>query len=186
MRGTAKRSWPSTWARGEPEDGVSRGPLLCSLLAAFAAASVAAQAPDFSGTWKLDRARSQIDAAAGLAGLGAAGAPPTLNVTQAENGTVIIGSEVNQGQARTYRLDGESSAPAAGGVTVPVRSRREGRVLVTEGPGLKEELSLSADGQMLTVTVATRTSAGGQTSTLVYRRTESADPCRTWPTPCVQ
>ncbi len=46
-----------------------------------------AQAPDFSGTWKLDETKSQVVATAGIIGLIPAGAPKTLHITQPANGT---------------------------------------------------------------------------------------------------
>ena len=63
-----------------------------------AAAPIVAQKPtDFSGTWKLDRGTSQITSGTGIAGLGAGGAPNTLYISQALNGTVVIGSDVKLG-----------------------------------------------------------------------------------------
>jgi hypothetical protein len=120
-----------------------------------------AQAPDFSGTWKLNKQASQIATGAGLAGLGAGGAPPTLYVTHAANGNVVVGSDVNESQARLYQFE-----PSKG--------------LAAEREGSSEQFTVSADGKTLTVKIST----GAAATTLVYSRTQSADPCESWPTPC--
>jgi len=147
---------------------------LCVLaVLAVEESGVRAQATDYSGTWKLNRSESQITAGTGIAGLGAGGAPPTLYVSQAANGTVVVGSDVNESHARTFKI-------AKG-------------VLTNDAPGLSEILSMSGDGQTLTVKVTGRPagSAGSPgspgsdvTSTLVYRKVQSDDPCEKWPTPC--
>ena len=138
--------------------------------------------PDFSGTWILDRDASQITTAEGLAGLGGSGAPENLYITQAANGSMVISSEVNAAQPRAYQLDSQSTVPAAEGATMTVRSRWDGSVLVTEGShdlgdggsiGVREVLSLSADGQTLTLEVTTTTPSGNGTNSLVYRRATS-------------
>ncbi len=140
-----------------------------------------AQTPvDFTGTWRLDKGASNIAAGAGLAGLGPGGTPLTLFIQQALNGAITIGSDMNEGQSRLYRINGSSSIPAAKGDPIAVKSRVEGRTLLSEGTGLKESLALSDDGQKLTVTVA----AGEATSTLVYTKMTTVDPCTEWPTPC--
>ena len=48
--------------------------------------TIFAQAPDFSGTWRLDEAKSRTNATAGITGLIPAGAPKTLHITQPANG----------------------------------------------------------------------------------------------------
>jgi hypothetical protein len=151
--------------------------------------TLAAQSVDVSGTWTLDRRASHIVPEAGLAGLGAAGAPDTLHITHAANGSVVIGSEVNESQSRLYRIDGPSALPLSDGSLVTVSSRLEGRSLLIEGAGpsgsLKELLTISADGQMLTVEITTAGAAGGaHTTTMTYKRSTAAEPCEKWPTPC--
>lgn len=49
--------------------------LAITVLAVYQAAPVVAQTPDFSGTWMLDEAVSQITPKAGLGALGAVGTP---------------------------------------------------------------------------------------------------------------
>ena len=150
------------------------------VLVVTAVAAAAAQTIDYTGTYRLDKAASQITAGAGLNGLGPGGTPNTLYLQQAANGSITVGSDMNEGQSRMYRIGGESSLPALKGDPIPVKSRVEGRALISEGAGLHETLSLSDDGTTLTV----RITAGEASSTLVYRRMNSVDACEQWPTPC--
>jgi hypothetical protein len=122
--------------------------------------AVGAQAPDHSGTWRLNRDASQITKGAGLAGLGAGGAPPTLYIAQAANGTAVVGSDINESAAKLYQVSAKG--------------------LVLERDGTSEHLSLAPDGQTLTVKVS---SAAGET-TLVYTKKQTVDPCEAWPTAC--
>ena len=171
-----------------------RRTLFAAVLYAALAAPVMTQtpaSPDLSGTWKLDRSASQITAGVGLAGLDRGGAPNTIYVTQAANGTLTIGSDHNQGLARAYLVGGESQIPAMPSGTVTVRTRWEGGTLVAEGAttgpaaaSIKETLTPSKDGETLTITVAATTAAGASSTTLVYARTQSESPCTAWPTPC--
>jgi hypothetical protein len=121
---------------------------------------VCAQAPDHSGTWRLNRDASQITTGAGLTGLGAAGVPPTLYITQAANGTAVVGSDINESAAKLYQVS------ATG--------------LVLERDGTSEHLSMAPDGKTLTVKIS---SAAGET-TLLYTKKQTADACEQWPTAC--
>ena len=143
----------------------SAATLLC-VVGVLCGESVAAQAqtPDFSGTWKLNRSVSRITTGAGITGLGAGGAPPTLYISQAANGTVVIGSDINESRARTFKVGAE---------------------LAHEAAGVKEQISLSADRQTLTVKVTATPGGGTEVSTtLVYTKVQGDDPCEKWPTPC--
>jgi UDP-N-acetyl-D-mannosaminuronate dehydrogenase len=135
------------------------------LLLVMLSAGLSAQTVDFSGTWKLNRAVSQIAPGTGITGLGAGGAPGTLYVSQAANGTVIVGSDINESQARTFKI--------ANGT------------LAHEGSGVKELLSLSGDRQTLTVKVTSAPAGGSEAATtLVYSKVQGDAPCEQWPTPC--
>jgi hypothetical protein len=162
-------------------------------VALFAATGVLnAQAPDFAGTWKLDEAKTQVVATAGIIGLIPAGAPKTLHITQAANGTITVESQVNEQHARVYRPGKETSTPAGQGGAVTMNSKWEGKSLVSEGAmkapngdttTIREVLSLGADGK--TLTMAVTTSSGQQaSSTLIYSKITDVGPCETWPTPC--
>ena len=123
---------------------------------------------------------SRIVAAEGLAGLGEGGAPESLYVTQAANGTLIISSAFNGGQARAYQLGGESTVLVGPTDTMKVSSQWQESTLVTEGhrfgddataiTGIKEVLALSDDGLALTLEVTTTTPSGAETNILVYER----------------
>jgi hypothetical protein len=165
---------------------------LTIIAVAVSAASLAAQAPELSGTWKLDEARSRIVATAGITGLIAAGAPKTLHITQPANGTIVIESQINEAHARIYRPGRETSTPAGQGGAVTVTSKWDGRSLVTQGAlktaagdvtTIREVISLGADGQSLTMEVTT-TAKEPASSTLVYTRITDVGPCEAWPTPC--
>jgi len=159
------------------------------LLAIMSAGLVLAQAPDLTGTWKLDTDRSRIEASAGIVGLIRSGAPPTLHITQPTNGSVIVESQINESQSRIYKPGAKTSTPVVPSGTITMTSKWEGRTLVGEGSSettsgaptaVKEVFSTSTDGRTLTVEIT----VGGNHSTLIYTKTQAAEPCRSWPTPC--
>jgi outer membrane protein assembly factor BamB len=157
-----------------------------------------ADAPDLSGTWKLDESRSRIDAAAGLPALIGSGAPGVLHITQPANGTVIVESQINESHSRLYAPGAKTTTPVtvgpAGSVTMTTRWKdgtlvSEGTREAASGPtklvsGVKEVFRLSPDGRELTIEVATNTEGAAHASTLVYTRITDVGPCRSWPTPC--
>ena len=136
--------------------------------------------PDFSGTWRLDREASQITTAAGLAGLGGAGSPDNLYITQAGNGALILSSRVNGAKPRAYQVLGENRVPAPGdgGGQLLVRTSWRGETLVSEGGGsaddeniqVREVTSLSDNGRTLTLEVTTTTGGSAETNRLIYRK----------------
>ena len=157
--------------------------------------TLAAQAPDFSGTWQLDETKSKVIATAGIIGLIPAGAPKTLHITQPANGTVVIESQINEAHVRIYKPGRETSTPAGQGGAVTMTSKWDGRSLVSEGAlkapngdttPVREVVSLTADGKILTMEVTTL--PVGQTekvsSSLVYTKLTDVGPCEKWPTPC--
>ena len=165
---------------------------LAAVFVLTVALQAAAQSPDFSGTWRLDKSVSKINPASGLAGLGAGGAPDTLHVTHAANGTLVIGSEVNESQARLYRPERDSEFLVGRDRMVRVRTRIEGNRILVEGRqeeggppvALREVLTLSPNRDTLTIEVVTTTAQGEAATTLVYKPTASAGACQSWPTPC--
>lgn len=155
-------------------------------------ATLVAQTPDLSGTWVLDRAKSQVAASAGFTGLIAAGAPGMLHITQPANGGVVVESQINEAHVRIYKPGGQTSTPAGQGGAVTMTTKWDGRALVSDGAikapngdttTVREVLSLSADGKVLTVRIST-TAAETAASALVYTRVTSVGGCETWPTPC--
>jgi hypothetical protein len=165
-----------------------RAGIVWSLVAVLTAAA-AAQGTDLTGTWKLNRDASKTSGA-GLAGLGGnSGTPGTLYVTQAANGVITMGSDINESQSRMYRPGQASTIPAAQGGTITVASRWVGRTLAVEGLAgsgivLKEQFSLSEDGNILTVSIANIAAGSEVTSVLVYIKSQAEPPCTSWPTPC--
>jgi hypothetical protein len=174
-----------------------------AILVLIIAATVAtqAQAPDFSGTWRLDEAKSKVTATAGIIGLISAGAPKTLHITQPANGSLVVESQVNEAHVRIYKPGRETSTPAGQGGAVTMASKWDGKSLVSEGAlkapngdttAIREVVSVSADGKVLTMEVSTSaTSPAGvaatadrASSTLVYTKITDVGPCETWPTPC--
>lgn len=175
---------------GDQGSGI-RG-LGCLVLALLTSATLTAQAPDLSGTWVLDKAKSQVVATAGFTGLISAGVPATLHITQPANGSVVVESQVNEQHVRIYKPGGQTSTPAGQGGAVTMTTKWDGRTLLSEGAvkapngdttTIKEVLSLSADGKVLTVQITT-TAAATAASALVYTKVTGVGPCETWPTPC--
>jgi hypothetical protein len=158
-------------------------------LSVLAVASLQAQAPDFSGTWRLDETKSNVVAAAGFVGLIPAGAPKTLHITQPSNGSLVVESQINEAHVRIYKPGRETSTPAGQGGSVTMTTTWDGRMVTSAGAmknaggeatNVKEVLSLSADGKVLTI----QTSVGANSSTLIYTRITDVGPCEKWPTPC--
>ncbi len=169
-----------------------------ALMALAGAASVLAQTPDFSGTWRLDARRSHITATAGLAGLIGTGAPDILHVTHAANGTLIVESEINESHARIYTPGGKSSTPVFVGPagSIAMTSRWDGRSLVAKGrreftssasataTEVEEVFTLSTDRATLEITITTTGADGKNQSKLIYIRAQTLGPCESWPSPC--
>jgi len=155
---------------------------------------IAAQAAvNFSGTWKLDSDASRITAPAGLAGLIRSGVPQTLHVTHSANGAVVIESQINESHARMYQPGGKTSTPVGPSGSITMTSKWDGRSLVSEGSqdassgaalAVREVFALSEDGRTLTIHVTVAGAGVDASSNLVYRKTDAAEPCRNWPTPC--
>ena len=166
--------------------------MVLGVLFAAAMLSAQSQAPDLSGTWRLDEAKSTVVATAGIVGLISAGAPKTLHITQPANGTLVIESQVNEAHVRIYKPGRETSTPAGQGGAVSMTSNWEGKSLISEGTlkapngdttAIREVVSISADGKVLTMEVNT-TAAEKASSTLIYTKITDVGPCTTWPTPC--
>ena len=160
--------------------GITRLAIAAAVLSSgITTASVSGQTPDLSGTWTLDVKRSRITTAL-LRGGGDGGPADTLHITHAANGTLVVGNEVNAGQAWSYRSGGESTIPVGERDRMTVTSRWEGSRFVSEGSrksesreavrAVKEVRSLSPDGQTLTVEETIGTSGGDNTNTLIYQK----------------
>ena len=184
--------------RGHGEGRRTRRVAAIAVAIVYAGAISSAQAPDFSGTWRLDETKSKIVATAGIVGLISAGAPKTLHITQPSNGSVVIESQINEAHVRIYKPGRETSTPAGQGGAVTMTTRWEGKSLISEGAlkapngdttTIREVVSVSADGKVLTMDVTTSAvSAASQaekaSSALVYTKITDVGACETWPTPC--
>ena len=155
-------------------------------------ATLVAQVPDLSGTWVLDPARSQVVATAPFTGLVSAGAPTALHITQPANGTLVVESQVNEAHVRIYKPGMQTTTPAGQGGAVTMTTKWERGSLISEGTmkapngdttTLSEQLSISADGKVLSVRITT-SAADKATSTLTYTKSTVLGPCEGWPTPC--
>jgi hypothetical protein len=167
-----------------------------TFLVVAATATLHAQAPDFSGTWRLDESKSTVVATAGIIGLISAGAPKTLHITQPANGTVVIESQINEAHVRIYKPGRETSTPAGQGGAVTMTTKWDGKLLISEGAfkapngdttTIREVTSLSADGKVLTMDVSASAKATADqeaSSSLVYMKITDVGPCEKWPTPC--
>jgi hypothetical protein len=168
--------------------------IVIALFLAGTVATLRAQAPpNLSGTWKLDEAKSQVVATAGIIGLISAGAPKTLHITQPANGSIVVESQINEQHVRIYKPGRETATPAGQGGEVKMMTKWAGTSLESVGAmkapngdstSVKEVLSLGADGQTLNVAVTTETAAGKASSALIYTKIMDVGPCETWPTPC--
>ena len=137
------------------------------------------QPPDLSGTWQLDVDASRI-VAPPLRGGGNGGPADSLHITQAANGTLVVGNRVNAAKAWTYRPGADSEVPVGPTARLRVSSRWEGLQLVAEGSQppsgndsiirLREVLALGDDGDTLTIEITAETPGGARTNALVYRR----------------
>lgn len=162
-------------------------PLVLPLAVAAAGLGGAAPAPpvDFSGTWVLDPARSVLPRANGSPAVEpeVAGQPLTLVLVQNAEALTITREGRRGTSTVVLAFDGrEMDTTGPRGGTLKVRSRWQGSVLVSEGRQemetprgpltvtLREERSLSADGQTLTVKTVTRGPRGETSRTMVFRK----------------
>lgn len=148
-------------------------------VSALALTAAAAQFPDFSGAWQLDRGASRITTEYGLAGLGTP-APDTLHITQQGRDTLILSSRLRGTQSRGYEFHDSVMLPAIEGEEekILVNSAVRGLSVISQGGGrvagemvrIREVLTIATSGLMLQLEVAT--TIGGETLTnqLVYRR----------------
>ena len=153
----------------------------CAAVGALAltASASAAQRPDFSGNWQLDRGASRINSQYGLAGLGTP-APDMLYITQTGDETLILSSRIRGTQSRGYAFDDSVMLPGLEGENerIVVRSLVRGLALVTEGGGrvagemirMREVLTIAGTGRALQLEVTTIIGGETLTNMLVYRR----------------
>ena len=167
--------------------------ILFTGLCLFFVTDASAQPVNFSGTWVLDPSRSTLLPGGGLARLGDGGSPGRLHITHSANGDVTLLSEVNESQARTYKVETESPIPVSQDVDMAVTSHWQGSSFIVEGQrqgtailAVRRVLSLSADGSILTIEASSTSPDETITTELVYTKTDTVPACETWSTPCDQ
>ena len=172
--------------------------LAAAVATACLAAPVAAQTPDFSGTWRLDRDASEFPERPAGFGLGRRGGPrrgggraggaggfapaATLVITQTSDLLTIEQRTDRGNRALRYRLDGGESASRGPRGDLVTTSSWDGATLLTVGTletstprgdfsiDVVEQRSLDADGRTLTVDSLRMLPFGEVASKLVYRR----------------
>ncbi len=162
--------------------------LTAAVLFLSLAGPAVAQHPDFSGMWTLDEAASQLTPPAFSGGRGGDDTG-RLFITQAANGTVVIGAETNGVKAWSFTPGaGELSIPVGRDTSMMATSRWDGNRLVAEGTQgdmtMHEVMSLSSDGSTLTIEVTTTTPDGETRNTLLYTMAPPVGPCKAWAMPC--
>ena len=152
-----------------------------------AAVPGSAQPPDFSGMWTLDQAASDFTEPGFSGGRGGPDVE-RLFITHAKNGTVVIGAETNASKAWSYTPGRELSIPVGRDTTMMVVSRWEDNRLVAEGRQgdmvMHEVMSLSPNGDVLTILATTTTAEGETINRLVYTNDQPVGPCENWAMPC--
>ena len=138
------------------------------MLATFAAALAQGDDRNFSGSWKLDPAASQV-------GRMPAPAPEAMQVKH--DGVSL---QCSTGSPRTdclHKTDGTESRVSVGASTVSSKTKWEGRALLvsgivsgTENYSVSERWTMSSDGSTLRIRRQFAGPRGESESTLVYRR----------------
>ena len=147
---------------------------------------VAAQNPDFTGTWKYNESESVLPDFGGGGGGGGRGGgftPSQLTITQQEDEVTITRPDtggrgmMGGGGPQVYKVDDEPHEVEMGmGTSTYVASWKEGKlVVVTEmsfgdrgGMVSTTTYSLSEDGQKLTQTIEMESPMGPMTMSLVF------------------
>jgi hypothetical protein len=176
---------------------MKKGIIAVCLVLALCLLAVAATAPNFSGTWIRDKAKSDpmgMGGPGGRGGPGGPGGPPpggappadievTVKVNQQGNVFQVTTMRGDRSTEMNYTLDGkENTNPSQRGNFVS-KSKWNASTLVIEGVrkfsgqngemqiNSKEEWSLSADGKVLTVmTTTTGSPMGDRKQKQVYNK----------------
>ena len=161
--------------------------LVVGLVMTVALSDVAAQTPDFSGMWTLDRDASQFTAPAFSGGRGGDDIDH-LFITHAANGALIVGTETNGLKAWSYTPGRELTIPVGRDTTMRAASRWDGARIIAEGRQgdmtMYEVMALSPDRRTLTIEVTTTTPDGKTHNRLVYTLGQPVGPCEAWAMPC--
>ena len=150
---------------------------LCGLLAITLALAVASpgaqQKPNFSGNWKMNQVKSDF---------GPAPAPDTFTrkIVHAEPSITIDEVQTSplgeQATSRKLTTDGKEGTFDAGGAQVKATAKWDGNTLVVVStvPGIgisyNDQMSLSADGKVLTSVVKLETPDGALDVKVVFEK----------------
>lgn len=157
--------------------------VLAAVLALALPAITFAQAPDFSGTWKVDMSKSVIPqrgGGGGAAGTGGApggrmgGGPADITIKQTATELTITQQMGDQTRTTTYKLDGSPSTnPGGRGGDITTTSKWDGKKLATTwsqtgrgGETMQVKESIYMDGTSL----VRETDRGGTVTKLVYSK----------------
>ena len=164
-----------------------RGWAWCWLAMIGVAAPAAAQRPAFSGMWTLDPAASEVTTPAFSGGRGGDDIG-RLFITHAANDSVVVGTETNGMKAWSFTPGRTLVVPVGRDTSMEVASRWEGAQLIAEGTQgmltMYEVMSLSPDGNTLTIEVTSATPEAEVRNRLVYRLNRPVGPCKSWAMPC--
>ena len=155
--------------------------VLAAVLALALPAVTFAQAPDFSGTWKVDMEKSVMPQRGGGGGggggaRGGGGGGSDLVIKQTATELTLTQTFGDQSRTTTYKLDGTEGTMTGRGGEVKTKSKWEGKKLVTEwqqagrdGAMTNVKETISMDGAML----VRETDRGGNVTKLVYNKSTS-------------
>jgi len=161
--------------RGSP----MRRTLFLLTLAAVLPATVVAQTPDFSGTWKINMIKSDA-APQGRGGQQMDMSSMMLTITQTAEMITIVQTGMGQELTTSYYLDGRESTNQARRGEMKSTSKWDGAKLVTNGSAtfngpngemtmtMKDVRELSKDGTTMTVTSTTDSPMGQRTRKTVF------------------
>jgi hypothetical protein len=144
---------------------------------AFSGSAFAQGKPDFSGTWTLDIAKS--DVGQGRPSAQAATQKVTLVIKQTPAVLAIERKAGERVETATFKLDGsESVNKSPSGQDIKSTSRWVGSTLVTKSMMSTEQgtaemsdvRSLNADGKVMTIDVNRKTPRGDVKQKLIYNR----------------
>jgi hypothetical protein len=159
-------------------EGTMKRVLIISLALVFAAAGFAYAQTDFTGTWVLDFAKSDMGTGS-AAGKRTPVRPVVIVIKQTTNLLTIERSAGNRKETAVYKLDGsESINTLPSSAEARTRMKWAGDTLVAKTTsnvgGMNTEMtdlrSLDASGRVMTVKVARTTPRGVVNSTLIYNK----------------
>ncbi len=158
--------------------------MFSSLVAAFVFTGMvfAQSKPDFSGTWTLDPAKSEMGQ--GMGGGGGMGGgmmgPMTVTIKQTANELTIERKMGDQARTMTYKLDGTESVNEGMRGQVKSTAKWDGSNLVIKTTSQNQQggtmestevRSLSADGKTMTVDSTRQTPRGEIKQKMVFNKT---------------